>query len=72
MRWWVKVSQLKSPGGVECGVDHYRRMSQASRKGRAYDDCLFYARQWAKGQTTAAERDAGKKVSRRNSQGGLL
>jgi hypothetical protein len=48
-------------GGAIRGLDHYRRMSQASRKGRAFDDCLFRARQWALGQTTTAERKAGKK-----------
>ncbi|TNL03455.1 hypothetical protein CYD30_25085 [Kosakonia cowanii] len=57
---------------TDVGLEHYRRMSQASRKGGAFDDCFFRARQWAIGQTTAAERNAGKKVSRRNSQGGLL
>lgn len=36
-------------------------MSQATKKGSAYDDCLFRARQWVLGQTTAAERKAGKK-----------
>ncbi|WP_234262349.1 hypothetical protein [Klebsiella aerogenes] len=46
---------------AECGVDHYRRMSQRSRKGRACDDCLYFARQWASGQTTVAEHKAGKK-----------
>ncbi|SUX99640.1 hypothetical protein [Citrobacter youngae] len=48
-------------GGGVAGVDHYRRMSQATRKGRAYDDCLYYARQWAIGQTTTSDRRDGKK-----------
>ncbi|EEP0994670.1 TPA: hypothetical protein G9E90_002727 [Salmonella enterica] len=43
------------------GLDHYRRMSQASRKGKAFDDCYFYARQWALGQTTVSERKQAKK-----------
>lgn len=51
-------------GGGLVGIDHYRRMSQASRKGRAYDDCLHYARQWAIGQTTTAERKAKKRPKR--------
>lgn len=59
-------------GGAEYGVDYYRRCSQSTRKGSMFADCLFRARQWAIGQTTAAERNVGKKVSRRNSQGGLL
>lgn len=33
--------------GADMGVDHYRRCSQASRKGRIFDDCLYIARQWA-------------------------
>ncbi|WP_208105137.1 hypothetical protein WMR86_07580 [Proteus vulgaris] len=28
-------------------VDHYRRSSQASRKGRMFDDCLHIAKVWA-------------------------
>lgn len=48
-------------GGAREGLAHYRRMSQASRKGRAFDDCLFYSRQWALGQTTVTERKKGKK-----------
>lgn len=48
-------------GGAEHGVDYYRRMSQASKKGGCFDDCLFRARQWALGQTTAAERKTGKR-----------
>ncbi|EBW8394017.1 hypothetical protein A3X38_14775 [Salmonella enterica subsp. enterica serovar Florida] len=43
------------------GLDLYRRMSQPSRKGKAFDDCFYYARQWALGQTTKAERWAKKK-----------
>ncbi|EDL3628106.1 hypothetical protein CRX10_13075 [Salmonella enterica subsp. enterica serovar Newport] len=54
------------------GLDHYHRMSQASRKGRAYGDCLFYARQWAKGQTTAAERKVKNRPGRGNTQPGLF
>ncbi|EDS8889496.1 hypothetical protein GQC79_004466 [Salmonella enterica] len=51
------------------GLEHYRRMSQASRKGKAFDDCYFYARQWALGQTTKAERKAKKKPGRGDSPG---
>ncbi|WP_235184746.1 hypothetical protein [Photorhabdus temperata] len=28
-------------------VDHYRRSSSASRKGKMYDDCLHIAKAWA-------------------------
>ncbi|ELD4018285.1 hypothetical protein QI600_004153 [Salmonella enterica] len=53
-----------------CGLDHYRRMSQASHKGRCFDDCLYYARQWALGQTTKAERKSGKEKAGKRSQPG--
>lgn len=46
------------------GLEHYRRMSQPNRKGKAFDDCFYYARQWAIGQTTSAERKAKKKPGR--------
>ncbi|HGL6905500.1 TPA: hypothetical protein ACKFUC_000054 [Citrobacter farmeri] len=54
-------SEQVALGGGLAGVDHYRRMSQATRKGRAYDDCLHYARRWAKGRATTAERKVRKK-----------
>ncbi|HEM7133627.1 hypothetical protein [Providencia hangzhouensis] len=28
-------------------LDHYRKISQASRKGRLFDDCLNVAKAWA-------------------------
>ncbi|MBG2804211.1 hypothetical protein I4569_17845 [Proteus mirabilis] len=28
-------------------VDHYRRIAQASKKGRMFDDCLHIAKVWA-------------------------
>ncbi|WP_256461397.1 hypothetical protein [Serratia sp. JSRIV004] len=43
-------------------------MSQASKKGAAFDDCLYRARVWAQGQTGKAERKTGKKQR----QGSLL
>ncbi|EBS2696130.1 hypothetical protein ZQ65_24045 [Salmonella enterica subsp. enterica serovar Newport] len=64
MRCCVKDLRRKSPGGADIGLDHYRRMSQASRKGKAFDDCFYYARQWVLGQTTKAERRAKKKPGR--------
>lgn len=62
---------MPSGGGVERALDYYRRMSQASRKGAAFDDCLHLAKQWALGQTPIAERKARKKSSR-NIQHGLF
>lgn len=48
-------------GGVAKGLEHYRCMSQSTKKGSCFDDCLYRARQWALGQTTAAERKSAKK-----------
>ncbi|EJA5988845.1 hypothetical protein OD507_005421 [Salmonella enterica] len=62
-------SELVAQGGAIAGLDHYRRMSQASRKGKAFDDCYFYARQWALGQTTKIERKTKKKPGRGASPG---
>ncbi|WP_199634967.1 hypothetical protein JEM67_16080 [Serratia sp. PAMC26656] len=52
------VTQLVGEGfpedvarGAEEAVDLYRRMSQASRKGRIYDDCLTQARQYCRFHT---------------------
>ncbi|WP_338858407.1 hypothetical protein WCU37_16110 [Serratia marcescens] len=50
-------------GGVKRGLEHFRKMSQPSKKGGAFDDCLVRARLWAQGQTPAAERKTGKKHS---------
>lgn len=33
--------------GADMAVDHYRRCSQASRKGKIFDDCLSVAKMWA-------------------------
>ncbi|TDB48247.1 hypothetical protein [Photorhabdus khanii] len=33
-------------------VDHYRRASSASRKGKMYDDCLHIAKAWASKHST--------------------
>lgn len=48
-------------GGVAKGLEHYSCMSQSTRKGSCFDDCLYRARQWALGQTTTAERKSAKK-----------
>ena len=42
--------------GANHGADHYRRMSQASRKGMAFDDCLTRARQFALASGTKDEK----------------
>ncbi|HBX8001977.1 TPA: hypothetical protein MIH07_13055 [Klebsiella pneumoniae] len=33
--------------GADEALGHYRRCSQASRKGRIFDDCLYVAKTWA-------------------------
>lgn len=65
-------AEVAGGGGAECGVDYYRRCSQATRKGSMFADCLFRARQWAIGQTTVAERSAGKKPAQRKGQSSLF
>lgn len=43
-------------GGAFQAVDMYKRMSQASRKGRIFDDVLRHAKLWAEKQTLPADR----------------
>lgn len=60
-------------GGAFQAVDLYRRMSQASQKGKIFDDVLRHAKLWAEKQTTRAERSEGKRaVKRGNGQPGLF
>ncbi|MDJ3787347.1 hypothetical protein LEI94_22820 [Salmonella enterica] len=67
------ISPQVAHAAAAYGLEHYRRMSQASRKGKAFDDCYFYARQWAQGQTTVSERkQAKKKPGREVSPPGLF
>lgn len=48
-------------GGANFGVDHYRRCSQATAKGKMFDDCLRLAKAWAIKNTTAADKAEAKK-----------
>lgn len=57
--------------GAFQAVDMYKRMSQASRKGRIFDDVLRHAKLWAEKQTLPADRFESKRV-RRDRQKGLL
>lgn len=66
------------PAGLYCGsgaegafqaVDMYKRMSQASRKGRIFDDVLRHAKLWAEKQTLPADRFETKRVKRGGQQG---
>lgn len=52
-------------GGANFGVDHYRRCSQASAKGKMFDDCLRLAKAWAIKNTTAADKAEAKKAKAR-------
>ncbi|MDJ6542623.1 hypothetical protein LEC33_22745 [Salmonella enterica] len=65
-------SEIVAQGGVTQGLEHYRRCSQANRKGSMYEDCLFRARQWALGQTTVIERKQAKKKPGRGALPGLF
>lgn len=64
----VSVAQ----GGAFQAVDLYRRMSQASQKGKIFDDVMRYARLWAEKQTSSAERRQSKRAKRVSGQQGLL
>lgn len=68
-----------NPAGLHCGssagggafqaVDMYKRMSQASRKGRIFDDVLRHAKLWAEKQTLPADRFDSKRAKRGKQQG---
>lgn len=54
-------------GGALQAVDMYKRMSQASQKGRIFDDVLRHAKLWAEKQQLPADRFE-KRKSKRNAQ----
>ncbi|MHA6636562.1 hypothetical protein ACX3OY_22545 [Citrobacter farmeri] len=56
-------------GGAFQAVDMYKRMSQASRKGRIFDDVLRHAKLWAEKQTLPADRFDSKRAKRGRQQG---
>lgn len=62
----VAVAQV---GGAFQAVDMYKRMSQASRKGRIFDDVLRHAKLWAEKQTLPADRFDSKRAKRGRQQG---
>lgn len=55
--------------GAFQAVDMYKRMSQASRKGRIFDDVLRHAKLWAEKQTVPADRFEPKRIKRGKQQG---
>ena len=58
-------------GGAFQAVDMYKRMSQASRKGRIFDDVLRHAKLWAEKQMLPTDRFESKRA-KRDRQKGLL
>ena len=58
-------------GGALQAIDMYKRMSQASRKGKIFDDVLRHAKLWAEKQQLPADRFEKRKV-KRNAQPGLF
>ncbi|MDM3380755.1 MULTISPECIES: hypothetical protein [Citrobacter] len=59
-------------GGAFQAVDMYKRMSQASRKGRIFDDVLRHAKLWAEKQSLPADKFEKKRVKRNQPQPGLF
>lgn len=59
-------------GGAFQAVDMYKRMSQASRKGRIFDDVLRHAKLWAEKQTLPSDKFEKKHVKRNQPQQGLF
>ncbi|XUV82742.1 hypothetical protein ACREYP_04755 [Enterobacter sp. TMH.L2] len=59
-------------GGAFQAVDMYKRMSQASRKGRIFDDVLRHAKLWAEKQLLPSDKLEKKRVKRNQPQQGLF
>lgn len=64
----VSVAQ----GGAYQAVDMYKRMSQASRKGRIFEDVLRHAKLWAEKQTLPCDKFDKKRIKRKQPQQGLF
>lgn len=59
-------------GGAYQAVDMYKRISQASRKGRIFDDVLRHAKLWAEKQMLPSDKFEKKRVKRNQPQPGLF
>lgn len=59
-------------GGAYQAVDMYKRMSQASRKGRIFDDVMRHAKVWAEKQQLPSDRFEKKRSKRNPPQQGLF
>lgn len=74
----VKTELLKqgftsavAQGGAYHAVDMYKRMSQASKKGKIFDDVLRHAKRWAEKQQLPADKFE-KKRNKQNAQPGMF
>lgn len=47
-------------GGAWEAVDHYKRSSQATKKGAMFDDCLYRAKVWCEIHATKSEKPKKK------------
>lgn len=64
----LKYPPAIAKGGAREGEDYYKRASQASTKGKIYDDCLRLAKEWAKKNTTASDRADEVRVKHREAR----
>lgn len=62
-------TQAVAQGGAYHAVDMYKRMSQASRKGRIFDDVLRHAKLWAEKQTLPSDKFEKKRAKPVKQQG---
>lgn len=62
-------NQAVAQGGAYQAVDMYKRMSQASRKGRIFDDVLRHAKLWAEKQTLPSDKFEKKRAKPVKQQG---
>lgn len=62
-------TQAVAHGGAYQAVDMYKRMSQASRKGRIFDDVLRHAKLWAEKQTLPSDKFEKKRAKPVKQQG---
>ncbi|MEA4631480.1 hypothetical protein VBQ79_24650 [Klebsiella pneumoniae] len=62
-------TQAVAQGGAYQAVDMYKRMSQASRKGRIFDDVLRHAKLWAEKQALPSNKFEKKRAKPVKHQG---
>lgn len=55
--------------GAYQAVDMYKRMSQASKKGKIFDDVLRFAKLWAEKQTLPSDKFEKKRAKPVKQQG---